>query len=365
MYINRSGLLNLSNVSGIGSIRLRALIAKFKSTEAIFKASPQELMQVSGVDQKTAQNIKSYTDFNYGDEQLKKTERLNGKIVTFWDAEYPDSLRRIPDPPVLLFVLGEMVHADSVAVSIVGTRRPSTYGKVVTDKISRELVELGFSIISGLARGVDTIAHSTALNQGGRTLAVIGSGLDVIYPPENRDLFHRILEHGAIISEYGMGSAPDAANFPKRNRIIAGLSLGTIVTEADFKSGAIITANFALEYNKEVFCIPGNITSSKSRGCNHLIQEGAKLVADVNDILEELSPKLEHTLNRVRADDKIAGLTAEQRLLLDSLSEDKPVHVDILARSLKRTTNSILADLLTLEFDNLVRQLPGKMFLRC
>jgi len=364
MYINRSGLLNIANVSGIGSMRLRALIAAFKSPEVIFQASQRELLQVSGIDLKTAQSIKSYSDFRFGEDQLVKLEKIGGKLITFWDPEYPDCLRKINDPPVILFLLGALKHDDAVAVSMVGTRRPTTYGHIVTEKLTRELVGLGFSIVSGLARGVDTIAHTVAINHGGRTIAVIGSGLDVIYPSENRELFYRIAEHGAILSEYPLGSSPDAVNFPKRNRIIAALSLGTIITEADFKSGAIITANFALDYNKEVFCVPGNITSNKSRGCNQLIKEGAKLVVDVNDILEELSPRLDYTLNNIKAVDKIEGLTSAQKLVLESLSDDKPIHIDILARTLNLTTNNLLADLLVLEFENLVKQLPGKMFVR-
>jgi len=364
MFINRAGLLNLLNISGIGSMRLRSLIAKFKSTENIFKASQRELIIAAGVDQKTAQKIKLYKDFKFGKNQLEKAKSLGAKITTFWDADYPDSLRKISDPPVIFFVMGEVEKVDEIAISLVGTRQPSCYGKIVTEKFARELCGLGFTIVSGLARGVDTIAHSVTLDHGGRTIAVIGSGLDVFYPPENRGLFHRIARNGAVISEYAFGSAPDAANFPKRNRIIAALSMGTIVAEADFKSGAIITSNFALDYNKEVFCVPGNITSNKSRGCNSLIKEGAKLIMDVNDIVEELSPKLSHTLNRNKLKEKVANLSSSQLDLLQKLSNDKPIHVDELARILSRSTNSVLADLLTLEFDDMVKQLPGKLFLR-
>jgi len=363
MYIDIPNLLNLSVVAGVGTIRLRSLIAKFRSPEEVFRASIKDLTSVDGIDTKTAQKIKNYSNFNYGEQQYKKAINFGAKIITFWDKEYPLQLKNIFDPPVLLYLMGEIQESDKFAIAIVGTRMPTNYGKLITERLTKEIANKGFTIVSGLARGVDTIAHSASIKLSGRTLAVIGTGIDIIYPSENKKIFKEIINNGAILSEYPMGTPPDAINFPKRNRIIAGLSLGIIVVEAGVKSGALITANLALEYNREVFAVPGNITSLKSKGTNQLIKEGAKLINSVDDVFEELKPYLNKFSVKDKLNKNILHISSEEKIVFESLSDD-PIHIDELARKLKKSPAEILSILLSLEFKDLVAQLPGKMFVK-
>lgn len=363
MYIDVPNLINLSIVPGIGSTKIRALMAKFKSTENIFSASSSALGMIDGIDKKIAENIKNFTNFEFGERQYERAQKFNVDIISFWDDKFPTALKKINDPPILLFVKGEIKDYDKFALAVVGTRNPSNYGKIIAESVSRELAKKGLTIVSGLARGVDTIVHSSTLKASGRTLAVIGSGLDVIYPSENRKLYEQISESGAVITEFPMGTKPDAINFPRRNRIIAGLSLGTIVVEAGEKSGALITANLALDYNREVFAIPGNITSKKSLGCNQLIKEGAKLVLSVDDILEELKSQLSMFNAQAKQSVNIEDLTSHEKSILKNLTT-QPIHIDELARSLNKSTGELLSILLTLEFKDFVRQLPGKLFVR-
>lgn len=362
MYIDLPNLLNLSIVPGIGAMKIRSLIARFKTPEDVFKAKLSELCSVEGIDTKIAQNIKSFHNFGYGETQYEKLISRGASIVTFWDDSYPILLKKINDPPVFLFVNGELQPIDRYAIAVVGTRIPSDYGKIVTEKLCSELINNGITVVSGLARGVDTIAHQTAVKKSGRTIAVIGSGIDVIYPAENLKLSQMIAENGAVVTEFGLETKPDAMNFPKRNRIIAGLSLGTIVVEAGEKSGALITANLALDYNREVFAIPGNINSPKSKGANQLIKEGAKLVTSIGDVLEELQSQLK-TRKVTAISINWNNFAPQERMILEKLSE-KPVHIDELARIAKKQTGEVLSILLALEFKDMVKQLPGKLFVR-
>lgn len=365
MYIDLEQLINLSAIPGVGSTRIRALVAHFKSTDEIFKASIKELSSINGFEYSTAKNIKNYSDFNYGKTQFNRANSAGVEIIHFWDERYPENLKKIYDPPALLFKKGQLSAHDKYAISIVGTRLPSSYGKVVAEKVSKELAQKGLTIVSGLARGIDTISHWASIQVGGRTLAVLGSGLDYIYPSENRKLTEKIIEQGALISEFPMGAKPDAVNFPRRNRIIAGLSLGTVVIEAGLKSGALLTANYALEQNREIFSVPGNINSSNSIGTNQLIKDGAKLISGANDVLIELEPHLKYFL---REDDKlkskvIENLSEFEEVLLNKLS-NQPIHIDKLANSVGKSTAETLSALLPLEFKDLVKQLPGKLFVK-
>ncbi|RMD99658.1 MAG: DNA-protecting protein DprA, partial [Calditrichaeota bacterium] len=272
-------LLNLTQVSGIGAVRIRGLLAKFGKPSAVVSASMSELVATERIDAGLAQNIKRAAELDFGRTQLKKVFDSDYRVISFWSQEYPGLLKQIDDPPILLFVWGQLLPTDAYALALVGTRVPTQYGRQVTEKITSGLVDAGATIVSGLARGIDTIAHAETVKRGGRTLAVLGSGLDLIYPAENRSLAQAIVENGAVVTEFAFGTKPDAVNFPRRNRIISGLSLGTIVIEAREKSGALITANIALEQNREVFAVPGSIFSPPSQGCHALIKEGAKLVA--------------------------------------------------------------------------------------
>lgn len=357
-------LLRLSSVPRIGPHKIRSLISYFGNPGDVLDASPRELMKVKGIDKKLATNIASHQGEGFAREQLKRLNATNGRIVTIWDKEYPDLLKKIYDPPALLYVLGSFHPEDRNSVAIVGTRHPTQYGKQVAETLTRDLARLGITIPSGLARGIDTVVHQTTLHAGGRTIAVIGSGLDVPYPPENKKLMERIAGHGAIVSEFPMGAKPDASNFPRRNRIVSGLSLGTVVIESGEDGGAMITASIALDQNREVFAVPGSITEKRSAGPNKLIRDGkAKLVTTIDDIVVELKHHLRGILPQERKSEPEVELTLFERKLVDVLGPD-PQQIDSVAEAAGLSISDALVNLLSLEFKGLVRQLPGKQFLR-
>jgi DNA processing protein len=343
---------------------MRALLSHFETPAAVLKASPRELIRVPGIDKKLASNIAHNKDGeSFADDQIKRVNKLGARIVTIWDKEYPELLKRIYDPPALLYVLGRFSTKDRQALAIVGTRQPSLYGQVVAEAFSQELSRLGITTVSGLARGIDTIVHTSTLKADGRTIAVIGSGLDVPYPPENQKLMEQIEETGVVVSEFPMGAKPDATNFPRRNRIISGLALGTLVVESAEDGGAMITASTALDQDREVFAIPGNINEKRSTGPNKLIQDGrAKLVQTLDDIISELNIRLEKGSHR-KEELPPVQLTIFEQKVYEMLGND-PVHIDDLADSLDTSTSDVLVTLLSLEFKGLIRQLPGKMFVR-
>jgi len=359
-------LLGLSMVAGVGAARLRSLVNHFGDPGSVLNATERELTEVDGIDRPLARRILSERNFEEEIQlQLSRVNRVEARIVTFWDKEFPENLKKIYDPPVMLFVRGQLSISDKYSIAVVGTRNPTTYGKHVAEKFAAEIAEYGIVVVSGLARGVDTIAHATTVRSGGRTISILGSGVDVIYPSENKRLAEQILVNGAIISEYYMGSKPDAVNFPRRNRIISGISLGTILIETDINGGAMITASFALDQNREVFAVPGGIFERKGRGTNKLIKEGrAKLVEDISDVVEELRYKLKPILkSQPKSQTKIQLSIFEQKIF-DALSED-PIHVDALAEKCKMPTSDILVQLLGLELKGIVKQLPGKYFTKC
>lgn len=281
-------LFQLLTVPGIGPARIRALVAHFQSAHAVLSASPSALCKVSGIDRALAENILRNRNEAFAERQLETLAQRNERVITYWDSDFPALLKKTPDPPVVLYGNGALSARDKNALAIVGTRAPTQYGKMVAEKLTAELASRGLTIVSGLARGVDTIAHRTALKNGGRTIAVLGSGLDVMYPAENAKLSQEIAEHGAVLSEYAYGAKPDAVNFPRRNRIISGLSLGVLVVEASPSSGSLITARLAAEQGREVYAIPGSIHHPGARGCHQLIRQGAALVESVDDVLEAL-----------------------------------------------------------------------------
>ncbi len=356
-----SDLLYLLTIPQVGPGRIRRLMQVFENSQAILRAPVQKLVQVEGIDQKLAAQIKKGGDAEIARTQHALIEKNDIQYLTIWDKDYPNLLKRISDAPVILFYRGNLKAPHPPALAVVGTRTPSNYGKVTTAEMVRQLISHGVSIVSGMARGIDTIAHHTAIQSGGETLAVLGCGLDQCYPPENRQLYQKIPDHGALISEFFVGTGPDAVNFPRRNRIISGLSLGTLVVEAGDRSGALITALFALNQNREVFAIPGNITSSKSLGSNRLIKQGGKLVQTVEDILDEIS----EFASRKSLPPKIIpeNLGPLEKKILGKLTDD-PKHIDRLVMEVKETPSTVLAGLLTLELLGLVQQLAGKMFIR-
>jgi DNA processing protein len=358
-------LLRLSLIPRLGPRRIRALVSQFKDPAEVFRASPRELVRVPGISEDIARAIKRHKNGgSFANDQLKRLNRINGRIITIWEKDYPELLKKIYDPPPFIFVLGTLEDVDRYAIALVGTRQPSPYGKIAAENFSKELARLGITTVSGLARGIDTVVHSSTVRQSGRTIAVIGSGLDMPYPPENRKLMGQIAEQGAVISEFAMGTDPDAQNFPRRNRIISGLSLGTVVIESAEDGGAMITASTALDQNREVFAVPGSIYEKKAAGPNKLIREGmAKLVTNVQDILDELGAQLHFLLKKDRVQLPPAELSLFERKLLDTLTRE-PTHIDEIAEKAQVSTADALVNLLSLEFKGLIKQLPGKMFLK-
>ncbi|MFQ5822543.1 MAG: DNA-processing protein DprA [bacterium] len=361
--IDQEDILRLLSIPGIGSSRIRALIGQFRSISNIFKASIEELISINGFDQKTAKRIKYSDGSRFAKEQLIKIKNCGAKLITFWDEEYPENLKHIYDPPAVLFVRGGFKKEDMYSIAIVGTRQPSNYGKLATEKITTDLARKGLTIVSGLAYGIDTLAHTYALQAGSRTIAVLGSGVDVIYPSKNKRLSEKIISNGALVTEFPMGTDPEWKNFPRRNRIICGLSCGTVVIEAGEKSGALITAAMALEQNREVFAVPGNIDNPKSFGTNELIKQGAKLVNSAEDILEELMPQLSQFIERDIHKEKKVELTDEEKQFLNYLSHE-PKHIDSIAMSAGKPTSQVLSLLLSLELKEVIKQLSGKMFVK-
>jgi len=354
-------ILLLLTIPNFGPGRVRKLLSIFPSTEEIIHAPIQRLTKIDGIDRRLAQLIKSGVNNSVVEKKLLQTEQHQISTLSLWDDDYPSILKKTADPPLVLFYKGIIPNPWPPCIAVVGTRTPSPYGKTVTERAVGDLVQNGIAIVSGLARGVDTIAHQTSLNQSGQTFAVLGCGLDYIYPPENRHLFETIPLSGSIFTEYFAGTGPDAVNFPRRNRIISGMSLGTLVVEAGDKSGALITANYSADQNREVFAVPGNINNPKSRGTHRLIQQGAKLVQSVQDILDEIAPGLEALQQKQRP--VPPELPMLEKKLLEILSHE-PRHIDQLVLELKESPAMILAGLLHLELTGWVKQLSGKMFIR-
>jgi DNA processing protein len=357
--------LALWTVPNIGPIRYFSLVKHFGSPQKVLAASAKELAELPDVGPVTASGIKANVSWETAEEQLGLCEKNQVQVVTFKDENYPRNLLTIYDPPPFLFVGGDIKEEDRDAVAMVGCRSASSYGRRMAEKISRELVGRGITIVSGMARGIDSIGHQAALKEKGRTLAVFGSGLDVPYPPENKKLAGQIKSSGAVISEFFLGTKPEAPNFPRRNRLISGLSLGVVIVEAGNRSGALLTAQCALEQNREVFAIPGNLDSKNSQGTNKLIKEGAKLVTAVEDILEELriSAQAEGSASPAQTQRDLSGLSQAERNMFELIS-DEPYHIDKIAVQASVGVPEALSTLLSLELKGLVKQLSGKVFVR-
>lgn len=356
------------STEGIGPSTLLLLYSKFRDFQSVYDASFSSLVNINGINKSTAEKIigarRRLDEVKTNlEKELSFLNRINARIITLWDDEYPDLLRKIYLPPLCLYIMGKFTDYDNQSFAIVGTRQPTEYGKIQAAKITKELINYNITIISGMARGIDSCAHRAAIKNNGRTIAVIGSGLDVIYPPENRKLFYEIIENGSVISEYPLGTKPDAKNFPQRNRIISGLSLGTLVVETKSTGGALQTAAYALDQNREVFALPGNIDSLQSQGTNMLIRKGeAKLIQNTNDILVELQLKLQPAVGKNIPKPKI-DLNLFEEKILSHLTKDG-MHIDRIAEEVSMSTSECLVHLLSLEFKGLVKQLPGKLFMK-
>lgn len=346
-----------SLVKGIGAVRFRRLLDEFGTLEKAWQASPAAL-EKAGLSQQLVQNlikIRSEVHLNQYAERLKA---LGIDVLTWQDEGYPRRLIEIDQPPPVLYVRGELKQQDEVAVAVVGTRRVTRYGTQVTQEIAVALAQNGVCVVSGMARGVDALAHSAAMEAGGRTIAVLGSGLDQIYPPEHRTLAERIVRQGALISDYPPGTKPDATNFPPRNRIISGLSLAVVVVEAGEKSGALITASFAADQGRDVFAVPGNIKSPQSAGTNRLIQKGAFPFVTVEDLLEVLDITVLHQQQAAR---KILPTDPMEAQIYDVLQE-QPLHVDEISRLAKLPVAQVTSTLTLMELKGLAKAVGGMSY---
>lgn len=351
--------VGLSLVPGIGPARFRRLVESLGSPEAAWKARPA-LLAEAGLDRRTIESLVAARPRIDLAREMEKLQRLGIRLLTLDDPDYPPPLRNIADPPPVLYLKGDLLATDELAVAIVGTRVPTVYGKQVAESFARGLADQGVTVVSGLARGIDSCAHRAALEAGGRTVAVLGSGLDIIYPGENRRLASEIAERGALVSEFPLGTKPDGVNFPRRNRIISGLSLASVVVEAKETSGALITAEFALEQGRDVFAVPGNIFSPTSHGPNRLISEGAKPACSVQDILEELHLETAAEQRDVR---KAVPETETEAEILCCLSHE-PLHIDEIRRSVCLPMSVVSSALTMLELKGLARQTGGMNYVR-
>jgi DNA processing protein len=349
----------LSRVPGIGPARMRLLLSRFDSAEAAWHALYADLLE-AGLDARSAEAVLAARRTTNLDAEMERLHKAGVRALT-WDSEhYPERLREVDDSPPVLYALGEFSESDSWAMGVVGTRNATAYGRDVAARLSGELAQAGVTIVSGLARGIDTIAHGSALEVGGRTIAVLGSGLDVIYPYENRQMVRRMLDEGSgvVVSEYPLGTQPDAVNFPPRNRIISGLSLGVLVIEAGEKSGALITVTFAANQGRDVFAVPGPITSRQSQGTNNLLKQGAKCVTSAQDILEELN--MDMVTEHVEAARALPADPTE-RMLLEFL-QDSSQHIDELTNRSGLPASTVSAILTMMELKGMVRHLGGMQY---
>jgi DNA processing protein len=352
----------LKMVQGVGEVLFRNLIAKFNSPKGVFEANFNEIQRTDGIGEKIAKEIKGFKDWNKAEEEVSKILKSGFKLILLKDSNFPNNLFNTYNPPPFLYIKGDILPQDDTAIAIVGTRTPDRYGRLVTEKLAEELSVRGVTIVSGMARGIDSIAHIAALKRGGRTIAVLGSGLDTIYPFENKKLYEEISNKGAVISEFPLGTPPEAVNFPKRNRVISGLSLGVVIVQASDKSGSLITASLALEQNREVFAVPGNIGTKLSRGTNKLIKEGAKLVESVEDILSEIEVLRTLKDKEIKENDiSVTELSQEEGLIYSKL-KNEPLHIDEITKLTGMNSAKVLSILLSLELSGLIIQLPGKMF---
>ncbi len=355
-------LIVLNLVKNLGPIRIGKLLERFGSADAVLKQSHSTLMEVPGIGSALAEEISRWRELSYR-EEFALIEKMGLTVLSARDRDYPENLKEIYDPPVILYIRGKILPGDKYSLAVVGSRRASHYGLQAAMSISRQLAGRGFTVVSGLARGIDGRSHRGALLGKGRTIAVLGSGLGNIYPPEHQELADEIAASGAVISEFPIRMVPERQNFPLRNRIISGLSLGVLVVEAAQRSGALITAQQAMEQGRVVMAIPGRIDSFSARGTNQLIQEGAKMVRGVEDVLEEF-PYLGPVSTPTSPDPgAVPRLSDEEGKIFKLLSEEEK-GMDELIRETELPSGKVSALLLALELKHLIKQLPGQLYIR-
>lgn len=360
--------LALTLTPGIAARLSARLLREFGSPEGVFRA-PLTGIEACNVPAPAAQAIFKKQLFWRAEKEVDALRKIGGRLVNWREPEYPQALLQIYDLPVMLYVRGDAQILNSPSLSIVGTRRPTGYGTQMAERMGRDLAARGLTIVSGLARGIDAIAHQGATAVGGRAIGVLGTGIDVCYPKENKKLYEKVLERGAIVSEFPTGSHPAPENFPVRNRIIAGMPLGVIIVEGKQYSGSLITARLAMEFGREVFGVPGNVTQEVSFAPNLLIKQGAKLVTNAEDVIEELPTPVRAALVRAEAVEAeqrnlhlVDGLSDVQRKLYELLSAEESRHIDDIVDTSGLNSSEVLATLFDLEMKGIVRQLPGKQF---
>ncbi|MBF0485689.1 MAG: DNA-protecting protein DprA [Candidatus Omnitrophica bacterium] len=365
--VERDSLIVLNAISGFGNRRTIKLIEHYGSAQGVLERLGGDISLFTDVPEAAVFNFKNFDKEEFMAREMAHLKEHDARIVTFLDKDYPPALRNIHDYPLVLYVCGDWPENMDCSVAVVGSRKPTFYGLETAEKFSRALAELGVVVVSGLARGIDAAAHRGCLKANGQTIAVLGCGLDYIYPEENRELYELIKTQGCLMSEFPFGTKPITYNFPRRNRIVSGVSLGVLVVEANIKSGALITAGFALEQGKEVFAVPGRIDSTLSSGPLALIKQGAKVALSVEDLLEELPLRLRG--NSVLSQqpelfpmDKEAGLSAEEKRVLHIIKEGKLLTLEEIELKTGLAPSSLMGPLLLLEIKRLIRQQPGKVY---
>jgi DNA processing protein len=363
----REALVALNMIEHVGPVRVRQLLDHFGEAPAILHASRSQLLQVRGIGEETAGTIAKWEQAVDLAGELKRISDFGCHVLTQADEGYPELLRQIYDPPVVLYVKGRLTDRDKNAVAMVGSRMTTHYGVEAARKLAYQLAYVGVTVVSGGARGIDTAAHQGALSAGGRTVAVLGTGINLVFPPENAELFERIAASGALITQFPFNRNADKQSFPIRNRIVAGMTLGAVVVEANLTSGALITANMAVEYGRQVFAVPGRIDSPRSKGCHELIKKGAKLCESAEDILSEFEYLFPATNRPPGASETgvlpALSLSENEQKAYDALDEEEASMDDVIRKS-GLPSSAVSVALLSLEMKRLVRQLPGKMFVR-
>jgi len=364
---SKEAFVALNLIEHVGPVRVRQLLDHFGDAPSILRASKPQLLQVRGIGEDTANAICGWESGVDLTGELKRITDFGCHVLTQADAEYPELLRQIYDPPIVLYVKGTLTAQDKNAVALVGSRQTTSYGTETARKFAYQLAYIGVTVVSGGARGIDTAAHQGALAGKGRTVAVLGTGINIVFPPENAELFERIATSGAVITQFPFNRPADKQSFPIRNRIVAGMTLGTVVVEANLTSGALITANLATDYGRQVFAVPGRVDSPRSKGCHDLIKKGAKLCEGADDILSEFE-YLFPTSNKPASPAETGVLPAlslseNETKILAAVSEDE-THIDEVIRASGLPASAVSVGLLGLEMKRMVRQLPGKLFVR-
>ena len=358
----------LNLIEGVGPVRARSLLEHFGEAPSILAASKHQLMQARGIGDDTAEAIAGWEKNVDVASELKRIQDFGCHVLIQSDATYPESLRQIYDPPLVLYVKGALTAKDKNGVAMVGSRQTTHYGIETARKLAYQLAYIGVTVVSGGARGIDTAAHQGALSAKGRTVCVLGTGINIVFPPENAELFERIAANGAVMTQFPFNRNGDRQSFAIRNRIVAGMTLGTVVVEANLTSGALITANFATEYGRQVFAVPGRIDSPRSKGCHDLIKKGAKLCEGAEDILSEFEYLFPGS-NRPPSPGETGVLPAlelseTEQKVYDALKSDDEITIDEVIRASGLPSSTVSVALLGLEMKRVVRQLPGKLFVR-